>query len=464
MDPQACPGFEQRLGVAETSFVATPPPFLNTTTPLSLQAPAESLPPPLIPVGSSLRGAGKRGGAQRCSDLPGPCKAGLRPQHFPAQTPASRPLGEGGVRRLHGEIQGHEEGEEFKAGSATLSDAPSLPRPHRPRTPRDVSVCRSLHPCFFSFFLSFFFSAHAHLSSDLSRNSEGSGPRAGRGQGAGAGAPPRAPLAPRGSRARVGRGGLHTRSAGSSDPRLRRAPRARPAPPAPTPPRRAPAAAGARRAGSAPRKRGGPGWAGRGGAGRAALAPAAAPEQSRGRRDPRPSAATGSATRAAHGAPRPASGAAQAAGRRPPTAPEPQRRAARADPGRGERGSPHPSRDSGGAGRARGLAGRRPAEPAAGGKVRPGVAGGVGGRGALCLGTEGFRFVKVQGPSRQGLGRPSGAFWGSARVGLVRGAGLAHPAPLRPLSGPIDTPIILAAAIAAVCRDPPRAARRGVLL
>lgn len=156
MDPQACPGFEQRLGVAETSFVATPPPFLNTTTPLSLQTPAESLPPPLIPVGSSLRGAGKGGGAQRCSDLPGPCKAGLRPQHFPAQTPASRPLGEGGVRRLHGEIQGHEEGEEFKAGSATLSDAPSLPRPHRPRTPRDVSVCRSLHPCFFSFFLSFF--------------------------------------------------------------------------------------------------------------------------------------------------------------------------------------------------------------------------------------------------------------------------------------------------------------------
>lgn len=86
----------------------------------------------------------------------------------------------------------------------------------------------------------------------------------------------------------------------------------------------------------------------------------------------------------------------------------------------------------------------------------------------MCLGTEGFRFVKVQGPSRQGLGRPSGAFWGSARVGLVRGAGLAHLAPLRPLSGPIDphidTPIILAAAIAAVCRDPPRAARRGVLL
>lgn len=30
MDPQACPGFEQRLGVADTSLVATPPPILNT--------------------------------------------------------------------------------------------------------------------------------------------------------------------------------------------------------------------------------------------------------------------------------------------------------------------------------------------------------------------------------------------------------------------------------------------------
>lgn len=169
MDPQACPGFEQRLGVAETSFVATPPPFLNTAPPHSLQAPAESLPPPLIPVGSSLRGAGKGGGTQRCSDLPGPCKARLRPQDFPSQTPASRPFGEGGVRSLHGEIQGHEEGEEFKAGSETLSDAPSLPHPPSPPYPaRCLSLSFPPPPAFPCLF--FFFSAHAHLSSNLSRN------------------------------------------------------------------------------------------------------------------------------------------------------------------------------------------------------------------------------------------------------------------------------------------------------
>lgn len=82
----------------------------------------------------------------------------------------------------------------------------------------------------------------------------------------------------------------------------------------------------------------------------------------------------------------------------------------------------------------------------------------------MCLDT-GIQVCKsaasLQTGPRKTLG---GAFWGSARVGFVRGAGLAHLAPLPPLSSLIDTPIILVAAIPTVCRDPPRAALRGVLL
>lgn len=192
----------------------------------------------------------------------------------------------------------------------------------------------------------------------------------------------------------------------------------RPAPP-PHSPRALAVWAG--KAGSVPRKRGergrprgpergGPGWEGRGGAGRAAIAPAAAPEQSRGRRDPRPSAATESATRSPDYLRRPASRAAPAASHRPGA---PETRGA-GGPGQRGAGSPHPSRDVGGAGRVRGLGGRRPAS------LWPTVRGALGLQacwrvgGAVCLGTEGLRFSKVVGPCRQGLCRSSGAFWGSA--------------------------------------------------
>lgn len=162
------------------------------------------------------------------------------------------------------------------------------------------------------------------------------------------------------------------------------------------------------RAGSAPRKRGergrqqgpergGPGWEGRGGAGWAALAPAASWEPSRGRRDPRPSWATASATGAPHEPRSPLPAPEQQPSRQPPPPgrPEPQRRAApRGRTRAAESGVPAPERRRG---RRRANAGPWGAQTCGAcglRKVSSRVAGGCGGWESLCLGTEELRFAK----------------------------------------------------------------------
>lgn len=182
-------------------------------------------------------------------------------------------------------------------------------------------------------------------------------------------------------------------------------------------------AAWAGRAGSAPRKRGerggrrgrrGAGRAGRDAEGRAGLCWLQPPLGSRaaggGTRDPARRLRARRWPRTILGAPPP-----EQPGRQPPpplpAASEPRRRAARADPGRGERGP-------GTGAETRAALGERgaPAEPAVGGKVRPVVAGGCGGWGSVRLGTEGLRLAKVDGPSTQGLCRSSGTSWGEKGV------------------------------------------------
>lgn len=69
IDPQSCPGFEQRLGVGGNIL-----PRYAPVVPQSFLAGTRWVPSTAFNScgGGSLWGAGQGGGTQRCSDLPGP--------------------------------------------------------------------------------------------------------------------------------------------------------------------------------------------------------------------------------------------------------------------------------------------------------------------------------------------------------------------------------------------------------
>ena len=168
-NPNPVPGLRGSYGWAETFFPRGAP-----SVPQPFQAPAASTFHRLSSVwGLSLWGAGEGRGTQRCSDLPGSVSSWHRPRDFPPlrpRLPCPSERMEGGRVESEaptpGKIQGPQRGEELKPRSEPLSYPDCLSTPSPPPHPLNSQFVFPSTP--FSFFL--FFSAHAHLSSNLSGN------------------------------------------------------------------------------------------------------------------------------------------------------------------------------------------------------------------------------------------------------------------------------------------------------
>lgn len=147
--PNPIPGLRGGDGWARTLFPHGAP--LGSSTFPGTRS--EDLPPPLTAWGGSLQGADQGGGAQRCSDLPRPCKRLAVTSGPPLPDPGFPALGGGWregewsqkpQRRARSGVTGAQKKAQSEALS-TLPADPALPTPRPPPHPPD-SVCLSLHP------------------------------------------------------------------------------------------------------------------------------------------------------------------------------------------------------------------------------------------------------------------------------------------------------------------------------